>query len=139
MSLLNTIRQAVDAACHDYSFEYESERMMNVRADDRRFPCVFFEEYYDATFNRKYSLRKTTTVELHFMKLAEFQDDAVERERLRAEIEQEAVVPFIETLDGVGVFGNIDTFTCVPEPPLFDANAVSLLVRLSLTYNPCAI
>lgn len=136
--LLQTIKTICAKACPEYSFEFETQKMMNERADDRAFPCIFMEEYYDVRFSNPWTLTKVATVELHFMKLAEMQCNAVEREELREQIEAEAVLPFIDAVNDCGVFARVEEFTCVPEPPLFDANAVSVLVRVELRYQPCA-
>lgn len=139
MALLKTIKNICEAVAPEYSFEFETQRMMNERADDKPFPCIFFEEYYDGRYAKRYAWEKTATIELHFMKLCEMQNDAVERERLREDIEAEAVLPVIKAISENSLFKEVADFTCVPEPPLFDANAVSLLVRVAVSYNPCAM
>ena len=45
MALLEKIRRLCTAVNPDYRFVFESENMMNVKADDDRFPVAFFEEY----------------------------------------------------------------------------------------------
>lgn len=139
MTLLERIRELCRAANPDYRFEFESGKMMNVRADDDRFPCVFFEEYVNGRYAQKYGWKKSVQVELSFMRLAPFQCDAEERERLRERIEQEAVVPFIESLNKSGLFGPVNEFACLAEPPRFDANAVSVLVRFWATFDLCSL
>lgn len=139
MTLLERIRELCTAANSAYRFEFENEKMMNVKADDERFPCVFFEEYVNGRYTQKYGWKKSVQVELSFMKLAPFQCDAEVREHLREEIEREAVLPFIEALNTSSVFGRIDEFTCLAEPPRFDANAVSVLVRFWATFDLCSL
>ncbi len=137
MKLLETIENLVKASCLGYSFEFDTDRMMNVEADDMKFPCVFFEEYTDGRLFGAYLKKKSVTVELSFMDLAEFQCDAREREHIRERIEQDAVLPFIKALEASGDFDQISDFTLMAEPPRFDANCVSLLLRFEVTFDVC--
>lgn len=139
MTLLERMRELAAKACPDYRFEFETARMMNVDADDKAFPCVFFEEYTEAQYVNSYGWRKRALVELSFMRLAPFQCGAELREELRDKIEQEAVLPFISALNTEGTLGTVTEFTCLPEPPRFDANAVSLLLRFWVTMPTCSL
>ncbi len=139
MTLLERLRALCCEANPAYRFEFESQKMMNVKADDDRFPCVFFEEYVNGRYLRKYGWKKSVQVELSFMRLAPFQCDAAERERLRGLIEQEAVIPFVGALNASPLFDAVDEFTCLAEPPRFDANAVSVLVRFWATFDLCTL
>lgn len=137
MTLLENIKKLVEESCPGFSFIYETERMMNERADDQNFPCVFFEEYTDGKITSGYGWRETTLVELSFMRLAEFQCDAIERERIREQIKSEAVLPFLKSLERAMIGDEIKEFTLMPEPPRFDANCVSLLLRFNITIKIC--
>lgn len=143
MKVLEIIKEVCSKAVPGYSFEFETERMMNVLADDIKFPLIFWEEY---TMNDGHysegtgGMRKTVPVELSFMKLGPLDNpnpDAIERERIREEIEEEAIRPFIECLNSCGKVTPVKDFTITPQPPLFDTNAVSLLLRFSVTYKLC--
>lgn len=143
MKVLEKIRQVCRQAVPGYGFEFETEKMMNVLADDIQFPLIFWEEY--TMSDGRYAegtrgMTKTVPVELSFMKLGPLDNpnpDAVERERLREEIEEEAIRPFIEALSKDPDIFPVKEFVITPEPPRFDANAVCLLVRFSLTYKLC--
>lgn len=137
MRLLETIENLVKASCPGYSFEFDTDRMMNVEADDIKFPCVFFEEYTDGRISGVYIKKKQVTVELSFMDLAEFQCGARARENIRERLEQNAVLPFINALEASEVFDQISDFTIMAEPPRFDANCVSLLLRFDVTFGLC--
>lgn len=138
MALLSTIKSIVEQACPGYLFEFETSNMMNVRADDKVFPCVFFEEYSsDGKYIARYGWRKQVLIELSFMKLADFQCNATDREALREEIEAEAVIPFMDAFNASGIFEPVNEFICYPEPPRFDANAVSVMLRFYATYKIC--
>lgn len=137
MRLLETIQRLVEQACPGYSFQFETDMMMNVLSDDQRFPCVFFEEYTDGSITLNYGYKEHHIVELSFMSLAEFQNDAVIRESIRENMKENAVIPFINALQSSGKFEEIKSFTLMAEPPRFDANAVSLLLRFEVVYPVC--
>ena len=139
MTLLQRIQALVAASCPGYGFEYETQKMMNVRADDKAFPCVFFDEYYTETDDMasRYGDKTVATVNIHFLKLADFQCDAVVREALRQEIKTEALLPFVEAAKASRDFTAVRVIDRSPEPPLFDANAVGILLRIQFTYPTC--
>ncbi|MCD8294137.1 MAG: hypothetical protein LUE27_02660, partial [Clostridia bacterium] len=127
MGLLEKIRTLVEEACPGYSFQFETEKMMNVNADDVLFPCVFFEEYSsDGKYISRYGWRKQALVELSFMRLTVMQNTAEEREAIREMIEEEAVIPFMDAFNACGEFVPVAEFTCYAQPPRFDANEVSV-------------
>ena len=137
MKLLETIENLVKQSCPGFSFEFDTDRMMNVEADDKAFPCVFFEEYTDGRLGGAFMKSKTVTVELSFMDLAEFQCDARERECIRERLEETAVFPFVRALEDSEDFTEVSDYTIMAEPPRFDANCVSLLLRFEVTYPVC--
>lgn len=142
MTVLEKIKDVCQKAVPSYSFEFETKKMMNVEADNAKFPLVFFEEFAakDGRYSLKWGMRKTVAVELSFMKLApreNLHSDAIDREVLREQIETEAVLPFIEALNKSGYFEEVQEFGTTPEPCLFDANAVSVLLTFSVTYKIC--
>lgn len=137
MALLDKIRALCEQANPTYGFEFENDFMMNVKADDDRFPLAYFEEYTDGRYNVGYGLRKSVLVELHLFRLVPMHCSAVEREQAREQIETEFVLPFIEAINASGDFDNIEEFTCVPEPVMFDANATGVLLRFWATHRVC--
>lgn len=142
MSLIDKIKSIADASVPSYAFEFETSKMMNARADDRPYPMVFLEEYpsQDGRYLLKYGLKKAVTVELSFMRLADrenFQGDAIDRERIREQIEEEAVLPFIDAFNASGLFEPIEEFRVTPEPPRFDASAVSILLIFEARWKIC--
>lgn len=139
MTLLERVRGLCRTANDEYSFEFANDKMMNVKADDKVFPCVFFEEYTNAKYTQRYGWKKSVQVELSFMRLAPFQCDATVREQIREQIEHEAVIPFIEAFNKSGRFEQIGEFACVPEPPRFDSNAVSVMLRFWATFDICSL
>ena len=140
MSILSKLQSIAESACPNYTFQFETKNMMNVDADDQLFPCIFVDEYYDGRYiktgNRRY---KQVAVDIHFLDLCDMQNTAMEREAIRERIEREALMPFMEALNADGMFLSVDDYSCSPEPPLFDANAVGLLVRVSLNFLTCSL
>ena len=124
------IQSIAAAACPDYHFVFETSRMMNVEADDSPFPCVFMDEYYESGYAFRYGWKRTARLELSFMKLAEMQCDAVER-------------PFLQKLEESGYFESIEVngtaISSPNEPPRFDANAVSVFLRMTVTFRDCYV
>lgn len=142
MSLIDKIKSICTGACPGYAFEYETSKMMNAKADDRPYPMVFLEEFpsQDGRYILRYGRKKAVVVELSFMRLADrenFQGDAIDRERIREQIEEEAVLPFIEAFNASGQFETVEEFKVTPEPPRFDAAAVSVLLVFEARYKLC--
>lgn len=128
MTLLQAI-EALAAEIGGYSFQYEEAKMMNVQADEQAFPCVFFEEYREGEYRFRYYVTETTRVQLYFCKLCEASNTAAERERLRAEIKEEAVLPFIRAYNDSPLFAKIERWKFFTPPPRFDANEVSIMLQ----------
>lgn len=143
MNLIQTIQSICAAALPpDYSFEYETSKMMNVQSDNRHYPMAFMEEFpvADGRYSTRYNLRRSRSVEISFMRLGPRDNpnpDAIVREMIRDRIEDEAIVPFIKKICEAGVFETIEDFRVTPEPPRFDANAVSMLLVFTVTYKVC--
>lgn len=141
MRLIETIKTIAGNAIPAYHFEFEGRKMENVKADDTTFPLIFFEEYVqkDGQYTGRYGWRKRQPIELYFLRLAPLDADAVTREALREQIESEAVLPFLEALNGAQVFDSVDDVRVVAVPPMFDTSAVGLLLSFDVTYNTCAL
>lgn len=139
MTLLEMIQTLAESACPDYTFVFETDRMMNVEADDAVFPCIFMDEYYESGYQLRYGWKRTARLEISFMKLAEMHCDAIEREALRDEIRDEAVKPFLTALEASGYFEPLANvaISSPNEPPRFDANAVSVFLRFTVTFRDC--
>ena len=137
MAILSKIQKICANAVPEYGFEFEHSKMMNVKADNAIFPLVFFEEYTDGKLTQGMGLKKSVMVELSFMRLCSMHNSAVEREAIREQIESEAILPFIKALESSGEFYPVKEFSCLPEPPRFDANTVSVMLRFWVTYRIC--
>lgn len=141
-SILERIKDIVETINPDYKFIFETDRLMNVRADDKEFPIAFWEEYtegaisYDA-YGRG---RERVRCELSFMRLAPrdtFQPDAIEREAIRQTIKEEIVYDFCNAIATGDEFIQQTDFEVMAEPPRFDATVVSVLVRFNLERYIC--
>lgn len=141
MGLLTKIKNIAEAAVPTYRFEYEATKMQNVKADDGTFPLIFFEEYVnkDGAYIARYGWKRRQSVELYFLRLAPFQADALTREAIREQIEREAVLPFIEAIDAAQVFEAVGDIRVTAVPPMFDSNAVGLLLSFDVTFPACSL
>ncbi len=137
MTLIERIRALIAQVNPDYKFEYENDFMMNVKADDDRFPIAYLEEYTEGRYTIGYGTKKSVMVELHFYRLVPMHCSAMVRERERNRIEEEIVRPFIEKFNDSGDFEDVSEFTIFPEPTMFDANATGLMLRFWATYRMC--
>ena len=142
-SFLELIQSIIGEVNSDYKFIFETERLMNVRADDKEFPLVFWEEYTDGSvsFDGYGRGKERVRCELSFMRLAprdNYQCDAIERERIRQQIKEEIVYEFIKRLSSESVdYLQQTDFEVVAEPPRFDAVVISVLVRFNLERFIC--
>lgn len=121
----------------NYTFEFENDFMMNVKADNDKFPVVYFEEYTEGRYIAQYGLRKTAMVELHLYKLVPMHCSATVREVAREEIEQEFILPFIDALRNSHDFDDVTEISFFPEPVMFDANVTGVMLRFWVTFNIC--
>lgn len=136
-----TVLQTIEQLCSQipgYSFAFEEGAMFNVDADNSPFPCIFFEEYREGTYRTQHYLEKVTRIQLYFCKLCEAGNTAVERERIREQIEEEAVKPFIRLYNAnPQLFANVTDWKFFTPPPRFDANEVSIMLQFDARLTGC--
>lgn len=137
MALLDKMRRLCAAVNPDYLFEFENEKMMNVKADDDRFPVVFFEEYTESRYTSRFGWRKQTLVELSVFKLAPMHCNASVREALREEMESEFIIPLIGELRANSMFEEVTQLDAFPIPEAYDANATGVMLRFWVTERVC--
>ena len=81
-----------------------------------------------------YGWQREYTIELHWLNLCEMQNDSRERDEIREELIPDATAFINELKSKVGL---ITEYTLDPEPPMFDANAVGLLMRVTFHLPQC--
>jgi len=128
---IGTIVQHVNSG---YAFYYDIREMQNVASDDVSFPAVFMEEYYGLRMIDHYGWQREYTIELHWLNLCEMQNDSRERDEIREELIPDATAFVNELKSKVGL---ITEYTLDPEPPMFDANAVGMLMRVTFRLPQC--
>lgn len=138
MTLIEKIKQIANASCPEYSFAYDIRNMLNIDADDIKFPAICMEEFYGCRLFNSYGWKKQVTIELHFLNLCDMHGEGMERERIRALLMQ-AITTFIAGVNADGTFSEVTDVTADPEPPLFDSNCTGVLLRMTLTYPVCEI
>ena len=137
MTTLEGIKQ-ICRNINSYSFYFDDRQLMNVNADEAPFPLIFFEEYREGSYQTKHFFEKSTRVELYFCKLCQMHNDGEERERLREEIEAEAVRPFIKLFNAhPEIFTPVTEWRFYTPPPRFDANEVSIMLQFNATLTQC--
>lgn len=128
-----TILQSIKSICEQipgYTFQFDEKKMFNVTADNKLFPCIFFEEYTEGNYRTKYFFEKTTRIQLYFCKLSRMDNEAEERERIREEIDEEAVKPFIQLYNkNTALFKPITDWKFFTPPPRFDVNEVAVMLQ----------
>lgn len=99
----------------------------------------YIEEFRQGKYNKAVHgwFSKSTRVQLWFCKFGQLHADAIMREVLRGDIEQEIVLPFIKSINSLGQFKTIDTFEFFTPPPRFDANEVSIMLQFNLDEVSC--
>lgn len=140
MTIPEYLKQIAQTACPTYHWYYDVKSMQNVAADNAAFPAIWMEEYYGRTIDQAaYQDTQRLELELHFQNLVPMQGVALDREVVRDQMLTEAVKPFIKALQSAGTFGQITSYRCDPEPPMFDANTTGLLVQLTIDIADCAL
>ena len=134
MTLAAWIRAIVQHTNSGYAFYYDIREMQNVASDDVSFPAVFLEEYYGLRMIDQYGWQREYTIEMHWLDLCEMENDSRERDDIREALIPEATA-FIEALRGKS--SKITEYTLDPEPPMYDANAVGLLMRVTFRLPQC--
>lgn len=136
MALLDDIKTICESI-PGYTFIFEEAKMMNVEADNKPFPCIFFEEYRNGSYHIKYGQSKTTKVILYFMDKVALHQSAETREAIRGRIEQDAVLPFIEAYNESGLFKELSSVSFTTPIPRFDVNEVSIRIEFDCEQSMC--
>jgi hypothetical protein len=138
--MLAILEKIIQQANPSYNIEYEEVNMMNIKADEIKYtqPFVYIEEFRAGEYGKTgFFNSKTTRVELWCCKFCQMQNDAREREAIRAAIESEMVVPFIgEYKKETGLY-QPETWKWYTPPPRFDANEVSIMLQFDFKELRC--
>jgi len=121
-----------------YPVEYEENRMMNLKADEKTLDSAFayIEEFTQGIYERKpFVPQKTTQVQIYFCRFADFQTSAVEREAIRSQIESEIIFPFMQKYNECGTFDRVDSWKFYTPLPRFDANEISIMLQFNCKQN----
>lgn len=128
----------LEQAAPSYIVTYEEAQMANVVADSvqREKGFIYLEEYRQGQYVESYGLQKTTKVDIYFCRFATLHSTAMERETIRTQIEEEAVLPFLRKwVESHSIYGSGIPFYC--QVPRFDANEVSIRLTLQVTEDLC--
>lgn len=141
MTLPEFLEQIAKRGCPEYAWYYDIRQMQNVTADDCKFPAIFMEEYYASRMvQRSYTQKRELTIELHFQQLVPMQGVALDREAVRDTLRETGTTKFVEAYNSYAAEAGLDAiqeWQDDPEPPMFDANATGVLLRLTLLFPKC--
>ena len=146
LSLVEVIGGIIKKINSNYKFIFETDRLMNVRADDAASPIAFWEEYTNGqvVFDNYGGMYERVQVELSFMRLAprdNFQCNALDREQIRQQIKDEVVYDFLRAIynkSNDGFFAEpLEEVEVLAEPPRFDSAWVSVLCRFTIERAIC--
>ena len=121
--MINKLLEILQEAVPNYEVSFEESRMMNVAADtiERYKGFAYIEEYRQGYYSfRGYKKTRTTRMQIYFCKFVDFQDNAINREMMRAKIEEEgSYYPFITMMNENDNFKQIERFDIGTPPPPF--------------------
>lgn len=141
MTLPELLERIAHNGCPEFGFHYDIRQMQNVTADDCQFPAIFMEEYYGSrTIKGNFGSKRELTVELHFQQLVQMQGVAMSREQVRDWLRENGVRPFIAAWNEYAAANGleqVEEYQDDPEPPMFDANATGVLLRVALLTPSC--
>jgi len=123
-----------------YTVEYEEASMMNIAADEIKStqPWAYIEEFVQGIYSKeKYAKQKSTQVQVYFCRFTEMQNTAEQREAIRAQIESEMVLPFMDVYNDAGIFDRVDNWRFYTPLPRFDANEISIMLQFDCKKNIC--
>lgn len=121
-----------------YPVEYEENKMMNLKADEKTPDSAFayIEEFTQGTYERKpFVPQKTTKMQIYFCRFIEMDSTAIQRDALRESIESEIIFPFMEKYNACGIFDRVDIWNWGAGLPRFDANEISIMLQFDCKQN----
>lgn len=140
MVLFEKLIQLLETVNPEYFYTYEEKSLMNVIVDKltRKQPYAYIEEFRSGKYTKqKYWRGKQTKIQIWFCRATNFQNDAIEREKQRVQIEKEVVIPFIEAYEASNLFGTVDSWEWATPPSRFDENEVSIMLQFTLQELNC--
>lgn len=118
-----------------YTAEYEEAKMMNINVDEKAIGQYFayIEEFAAGAYDLIGYVRvKKTKVDIRFLTFCELENTANDRDDIRAKIEEEIVLPFIDEYNSSGLFERNNLWEWEASIGQFDANEVGISLRFEL-------
>jgi len=138
--IVDILKEILHSANSEYIFEYEENSMMNIKVDNYKYEngFVYIEEFTRGQYVvEKYRNFKTTRAQIWFCRFCQMQNDAIEREQIRNQIEAEIVYPFMRIFDKRSKFTKVEKWNFYTPVPRFDANEVSIMLEFDLKEEIC--
>ena len=114
--------------------------MMNVRADGISYgqPFAYIEEFTRGEYGKQgYYRQKTVEVQIFFCRFCQLHNTAREREAIRAQIESEAVFPFMEEYKKESGLWQPEKWKFFIPIPRFDAHCISIMLLFDFKEIKC--
>jgi hypothetical protein len=123
-----------------YKVFYDEAAAMNIKTDGLGGgdSFIYVEEWRNGTYSKKkWIAQKNTRMRIYFCKMYPLEDNALAREALREQIEEEAVLPFCKAYNDCGQFTPVPSFSWEATISRFDCNEVSIQLTFDLTEAIC--
>jgi hypothetical protein len=140
MTTLQKLLGLVEGLNTGYKVFYDEAAAMNIKADGLGGgdSFIYVEEWRDGTYSKeKWLANKTTRIRIYFGKMCPLENNALEREALREQIEAEAVLPFCKAYNACGEFNPVSSFSWAATISRFDCNEVAIQLTFNLTEAIC--
>lgn len=108
-----------------YTFETDESKM----TDAPVYPCIYMEEYGEGSYKSGYFFEKSAQVRLWFIRSGAGVATVEARQQLRAEIERDAILPFIEEYGRSGFFTDLGSVRFFISKPRFHADEVGIMIQ----------
>ena len=160
--MIETLKDLIKKAAPTYQIMYDEAHMINVKADN----IPYFDNEYEALWGKRNPKRlrpdkpekkrwayieefragrynplkafpsKSTRAQIYFCQFTQMENDAETREAIRAQIEAEAVFPFIEAYKQSGL-QPVENWGWGYPPARFDSNEVSVMLEFDFITTFC--
>ena len=138
--MIEELKNIINSVGSGYIVSFEESKMMNVKADEypQGAKFAYIEEYVSGSYSKeKFFHKKVIQVQIYFCMFTELHVDAIQREAIRAQIESDIVIHFMEKYNASGVFDKVDTFKFLTPHPRFDAKEVSIMLQFDCKKSKC--
>lgn len=138
--MLEQLKEILNTTNSSYEIIYEEKHIMNVKVDElnKEQSFVYIEEFIRGRFTQeKYRKTRTMQMQIYFSKFVEMHENALVRQALRDQIENEIVLKFMSVYEASNYFANVENWNIYYPLPRWDANEVSVMLEFDCKLNNC--